>query len=407
MKLSKLFTKTRKDYPKDEVSVSSQLLIRAGFVDKLSAGVYTLLPLGLRTCQKITDVIREEMVLLGANEVLMPSLIPKEKWEATGRWKNFDSLFRLKGSDDKEYGLGATHEEVVVSLVKKSVSSYKDLPFGVFQIQNKFRDEVRAKSGVLRTREFIMKDLYSFHACEDCLNEYYENVKEAYWKIFERCGIKDKTYYTFASGGSFSKYSHEFQTEAEAGEDEVYICKKCQTGLNKEILDGEFKCPSCESGEYEMIKAVEVGNIFKLADKYSKPFDLQFVDKEGKEKMVQMGCYGIGIQRLMGVVAEISRDEDGLIWPVRIAPYRVYLIALEDKAQEADDLYKELTKAGLDVVYDDRDVSAGEKFADCDLMGIPYRVVISKKTADKFELKKRSSKETEQLTREELFSKLS
>lgn len=388
------------------MSLSSQLLIRAGFIDKLTAGIYTLLPLGLRTVENISNIIRNEMNRLGANEILMPSLIPKEKWETTGRWKTFDALYRLKGGDDKEYGLGATHEEVVVPLAKNFVNSYRDLPLGLYQIQNKFRDEVRVKSGVLRTREFIMKDLYSFHADENCLDKYYENVKEAYWKIFERCGIKDKTYLTFASGGSFSKYSHEFQTETEAGEDEVYVCKKCQTGLNREILDGEFECPECKNTEYDLVKAVEVGNIFKLADKYSQPFDLKYVDKNDKEKTVLMGCYGIGIQRLMGAVAEVNRDEDGFVWPEQIAPYRVYLIALDDKADEAEKLYKELNDKGIEVIYDDRDFSAGSKFADCDLMGIPYRVVISKRAQDKFELKKRSAKETEMLTKEELISKL-
>jgi len=407
VKLSKLFTKTRKDYPKDEISVSSQLLIRAGYIDKLSAGVYTLLPLGLRVCNRISSIIRSEMEDLGASEVLMPTLIPKENLQQTGRWETFDALYKLKGTNDKDYALGATHEEVVVPLARQFVFSYKDLPFGIYQIQNKFRKEARAKSGVLRTREFLMKDLYSFHLCENCLDEYYDKVQATYWNIFKKCGIKDKTYLTFASGGSFAKYSHEFQMETEAGEDEIYVCKKCRTGLNREILDKEFKCPSCGAIEYDLVKAVEVGNIFKLKDAFSQPFNLKFVDKEDHERIVMMGCYGIGIQRLMGAVAEVGHDEDGLTWPEQIAPYRAYLIGLDDTASEALELYKELTKAGVEVIYDDRDVSAGGKFADCDLMGIPYRIVISKKTDGKFELKKRSSKETEILTKEELFSKLS
>jgi prolyl-tRNA synthetase len=406
VKLSHLFVKTRKDFPRDEVSVSSQFLIKAGYIDKLASGVYTLLPFGLKVCNKISRIIREEMENLGASEILMPGLIPKERWEKTGRWESFDALFKIKGVDEKEYALGATHEEVISPLAKQFIFSYKNLPFGIFQIQNKFRNEVRAKSGVLRTKEFIMKDLYSFHANQDCLDGYYEKAKKAYWKIFERCGIKDKTYMTFASGGSFAKYSHEFQTETEAGEDEIFVCRACKTGLNKEILDGDFKCPNCGKTEYDMVKAVEVGNIFKLADKYSKPFGLDFIDKAGKTQTVLMGCYGIGIQRLMGTVAEVSRDKDGLIWPEQIAPYRIYLIALEGKEKEGEELYRQLSDKGVEVVYDDReDVSAGEKFADCDLLGIPYRVILSKKTGENAELKKRSEKELKVVSKKDLMEK--
>lgn len=407
MKLSQLFTKTRKDFPKDEVSVSSQLLIRSGYVDKLAAGVYTLLPLGLRTVEKISSIVRSEMEDLGANEILMPALIPKENWQKTGRWETLDALFKLKGLDDKEYGLGATHEEVVSPLVKRFTFSYKDLPFGVFQIQNKFRNEARAKSGVLRTREFIMKDLYSFHTDKEDLDNYYDKVKDAYWRIFERCGIKSKTYLTFASGGSFSKYSHEFQTETEAGEDEVYVCKDCKTGMNKEIVGESFKCPNCGKSEYDVIKAVEVGNIFKLADNYSKPFDLKFVDEDDQKKTVMMGCYGIGIQRLMGTVAEVNRDQNGLIWPEEVAPYKVYLIALDDRKKDGDDLYKYLIGRGLEVVYDDRaEVSAGEKFADCDLLGIPYRLILSNNTGNNLEVKRRSEQKGELISRDRLIEKM-
>lgn len=407
MKLSQLFTKTRKDFPKDEISVSSQLLIKSGYVDKLAAGVYTLLPLGLRTIEKISSIVRSEMEGLGANEILMPALIPKENWQKTGRWETLDALFKLKGLDDKEYGLGATHEEVVSPLVKRFTFSYKDLPFGVFQIQNKFRNEARAKSGVLRTREFIMKDLYSFHTNKEDLDNYYDKVKDAYWRIFERCGIKSKTYLTFASGGSFSKYSHEFQTETEAGEDEVYVCRDCKTGMNKEIVEESFKCPNCGKSEYDVIKAVEVGNIFKLADKYSQPFDLKFVDEDGQKKMVMMGCYGIGIQRLMGTIAEVNRDQNGLIWPEEVAPYKVYLIVLDYKKKDGDDLYKYLTGRGLEVIYDDRaEVSAGEKFADCDLLGIPYRLILSNNTGNDLEIKKRSKQKGELISKAKLIEKM-
>ncbi len=407
MKVTNLFSKTTKSYPKDEISVSSQLLIRAGFINKVSSGVYTLLPLGLKTVVKISDIVRDEMQKLAASEVLMPGLVPRENLEKTGRWETFDALFKFKGTDEKEYALGATHEEIVVPLAKNYTFSYKDLPFAIFQIQNKFRNETRAKSGLLRTREFIMKDLYSFHENEADLDKYYEKMKESYWRIFERCGIKDKTYLTFASGGSFSKYSHEFQTETEAGEDEVYVCKSCKTGLNKEILDESFKCPNCETTEYEIIKAVEVGNIFKLADKYSKPFDLTYIDKDGKPQVVLMGCYGIGIQRLMGTVAEINHDKDGLVWPRETAPFSAYLIALDDRDDDAEKLYQKLIDNKIEVIYDNRDqLSAGEKFADCDLMGIPYRIVISNKTNDKYELKERTKKEALLLSFEELLEAL-
>ncbi len=394
MKLSKLFTRTKKDYPKDEVSVSAQLLIRAGFIDKVAAGIYTLLPLGLKTANKISDIIRKQMDSAGGQEVMMPSLIPKGNWEKSGRWEQFDALFKLKGVEEKEYGLGATHEEIVTPLAKKHTLSYKDLPFSIYQIQNKFRNEVRAKSGVLRTREFLMKDLYSFHASEEDLNAYYEKMIAIYWDIFKHCGIKDKTHLVFASGGTFAKYSHEFQTETEAGEDEIYICKECGTGINKEILDEKFSCPQCKKEEYELIKAVEVGNIFKLGTKYSNPFDLNFVDEKDQQKPVLMGCYGIGIQRLMGTIIEICRDEKGMIWPEEVAPQKYHLISIGDTKAAADKLYDELTAKGTGVLYDDRDVSTGEKFADCDLIGLPHRLVLSDKNKDKIELKKRNEAET-------------
>jgi len=404
MKFSHLFTKTSKSYPKDEQSISSQLLIRAGFIDKVAAGVYTLLPLGFKTVSKIISVIRNEMESIGAQEIYMPGLVPKDNWEKTGRWSDLDVLFKLKGRDEKEYGLGASHEEIVSPLAKKYTLSYKDLPFSTFQIQNKFRNELRAKSGVLRTREFLMKDLYSFHADEADLDEFYEKATQAYWNIFENLGLKDKTYFVYASGGTFAKFSHEFQTATEAGEDEIYVCKSCRTGLNREILEDEYKCPGCGKGEYELKKAIEIGNIFKLKTKYSDPFDLKFIDKDDNSKPVMMGCYGIGIQRLMGAIAEVNHDEEGLIWPQSVAPFDVQLISLGSD-EKAEKIYKELSQI-CDVLYDDREVSAGEKFADCDLIGTHYRVVVSQKTGDKFELKKRSEDKTELMTEEELLKKL-
>ncbi len=406
MRFSQLFTKTSKDYPKDETSVSCQLLLRAGYIDKVAAGIYTLLPLGFKTIQNIIGIVREEMTALGGQEILMPGLIPQDFLVMTDRWKTLDVLFKVEGQNDKHYGLGATHEEIVTPMARGFILSYRDLPFSVFQIQNKFRNEIRAKSGVLRTREFLMKDLYSFHTDEEDLDKFYDSATQAYWKIFERVGIKDKTRFVYASGGTFSQYSHEFQTETEAGEDEIYLCKQCATGVNREIVTDGFKCPACQGEEYEIKKAIETGNIFKLKTKFSEPFDLNFVDQDGSKKLVQMGCYGIGIQRLMGAVAEINHDDKGLIWPKSVAPYQVHLLALGDNHDRAEEIYKTLHEKGVEVLYDDRDISAGEKFADADLMGLPVRLVISERTGEQIEMKNRHNAETELLSTEEVFNRL-
>lgn len=427
MKYSKLFGKTVKETPHDEQALNAQLLIRAGFVDKLMAGVYTFLPLGLKVFKKIENIIREEMELVGGQEILMPVLHPKVNWETTGRWEIYDTLFRFASFYSKiDYALGPTHEEVVSPLAKKFVFSYKDLPFAVFQIQDKFRDEKRAKSGLLRGREFFMKDLYSFHADEKDLDGYYEKVKEVYARIFEKAGIGDKTYLTYASGGTFSKYSHEFQTVSESGEDTIYICDKCKIAVNKEIIEEQSTCPNCGNKDLKEEKAIEVGNIFKLMTKYSKPFNLTYKDKDGLDKDVVMGCYGIGLARLIGTIVEAHHDEKGIIWPEKVAPFEAYLIHLggvmaSAKLQPAtpevsnsskiksfaEEVYGKLQEAGVEVLYDDReDVSAGAKFADADLIGIPIRLVISERTQDKIEWKERSKKETELLTVEEVLDRL-
>ena len=399
MRQSKLFAKTSKIVPRDEISINSQLLIRAGFIDRLMAGVYTLLPLGWRVFKKIENIIREEMDAIGGQEVFMPTMQPKENWAATGRWESLDVLFKFTSFYSKnEIVLGPTHEEVIAPLLKKHVSSYKDLPFAVYHIQNKFRDEKRAKSGLLRGREFMMKDLYSFHADENDLDNYYEKAKAAYVNIFNRVGIGDKTYLTYASGGTFSKYSHEFQTITAAGEDSIYICDHCRLAVNKEILaDLDSKCPECGNKDLRAEKTVEVGNIFKLGVKYSEPFKLNYKDEKGNDHLVVMGCYGIGLQRLMGTMVEAQHDSRGIIWPETVAPFRVHLVSLNQNKQ-ADKIYNDLTKAKIEVLYDDREgVSAGEKFADADLIGCPYRVVVSEKTLvkDSVEVKKRSGKELE------------
>jgi len=407
MKQSKLFTKTEKKFPKDEVSFNAQLLIKAGFIDKLTGGIYSFLPLGLRVLKKIENIVRQEMNAIGGQEILMPALHPKNIWEKTGRWNTLDVLYKTKDLGGREFAFGPTHEEVVVPLVQKHIHSYKDIPFYTYQIQDKFRMELRAKSGLMRGREFIMKDLYSFHMDEKDLDKYYEKVKEAYFKVFQRMGLGEITILTFASGGSFSKYSHEFQTLSEAGEDTIYVCKKCRVAINKEIKNETPKCPECGGENFEEKKSIEVGNIFKLKDKFSKPFDLKVINEAGEMALIIMGCYGIGITRLVGTIAEIYHDDKGIIWPEAVAPFKVHLLSL-GQDEEAEKLYDQLLKEKIEVLYDDRDISAGEKFADADLIGIPYRVVISKKSlaSGGVELKKRNSEKSEILSAEKLLEKM-
>jgi prolyl-tRNA synthetase len=417
MKQSQLFTKTRKEAPADEVAKNAKLLIRAGFVDKLQAGVYTYLPLGLRVLKKIETIIREEMKNAGGQEILMPSLHPKENWQATGRWDTMDDLYKVSDSSGRENALGPTHEEVVVPLVKQYVSSYRDLPqtvpLAVYQFQNKFRMELRAKSGILRGREFLMKDMYSFHRNEADLATYYEKMKGVYARVFERVGIGAQTYLTFAAGGSFSKYSHEFQTITEAGEDTIHICEKCHVAVNKEIIaDLEHACPLCGGKNLKTETSVEVGNIFDLKTKFSAPFSLVYKDEEGKDQPVVMGCYGIGLGRVLGTVVECLSDDKGLVWPTAIAPFQVHLVELsggdEKVAEYAKALYAELNMRSVETLWDDRDFRAGEKFAESDLIGIPLRIVVSKKTLEegKLEVKNRLTGEVSMVTREELFETL-
>lgn len=407
MKQTELFTRTVKELPKDEASYNAQSLIRGGFVDKTTAGVYTFLPLGLRVLNKIRAIICEEMEIVGGQEISMPALAPRENWQATGRWDTLDVLFKLGAADEKAYALNPTHEEVVTPLAKKFIFSYKDLPFSTYQIQTKFRNEKRAKAGIMRGREFLMKDLYSFHANQEDLDIYYDKVLASYHKIFSRVGLGDITYLTYASGGSFSKYSHEFQTESEAGEDLIYFCEKCRLAVNKEIIEEQNSCPKCGNKELAEKKAIEVGNIFKLGTKYSSAFNLSYKDNEGKDNPVIMGCYGIGLSRIMGTVVETSHDDRGIIWPESIAPYKIHLISLSSN-NEAEKIYQDLLASGFEVLYDDRDVSAGEKFADSDLIGCPYRLVVSAKTLkeNSVEFKKRSSSEFELLPIAEIKNKL-
>ena len=537
MRYSKLLGKTRHNPPCDADSKNAALLTQGGFVEKVAAGIYNILPLGHRVFTKITKIIREEMNSVGGQEILMPALHPIELWQTTGRDKTMDDILYRTKAGNKEFVLGPSHEETVTPLVAAYVQSDKDLPLSVYQIQTKFRNEPRAKSGLLRGREFGMKDMYSFHTSDEDLDAYYEEVKAAYFRVYERCGLK--AYLIEASGGAFTdKYSHEFSVVTEAGEDTIIICDHCQTAQNLEIAQGKvadpdqkeeaelpleevkiergfsikenalahkvpahqilktvvydveghgligvvirgdlnisevklenymkkrlraatpeilkevglvqgyispvkmpdsikisfigdhsiknvknfvtganafavdyrnanlgrdftiadfadfaevkggFHCVKC-GRELKELKAVEAGNIFKLGTKYSEACNFKFTDKEGKEQLVIMGCYGIGTTRLIGTIVEAMNDANGIIWPMNVAPFQVYLASIgsdEKVLAQADKLYKDLEKAGIEVLYDDRKDSPGVKLKDADLIGIPLRLVISNRTLEK------------------------
>ncbi len=410
MKQSQLFTKTQKHAPSDEVSLNAQLLIRAGFIYKEMAGVYTFLPLGLKVIDKIADIVRDEMNKTGGIEMQSSALQKKETWEKTDRWDDnvVDNWFKSKLKNNTEVGLAFTHEESISSMMTNFISSYKDLPVYPYDIRTMFRNEVRAKSGLMRGREFFWKALYSFSRDEREHNVYYEKAKIAYKNVFNRAGLKDNTFLTFASGGTFSKYSHEFQAVSDAGEDTIYISEEKGIAVNKEVYNDEvLKDLSLKKEDLIEKKAIEVGNIFSLGYKFSKAFNLKYLDEKGEEQFVYMGSYGLGISRLMGLVAEIFNDEKGIIWPESIAPFKVHLLSLKQN-EESEEIYNKLIKNNIEVLYDDREISAGEKFADADLIGIPYRIVVSKKTlADgSVELKKRGGDEIEMVKLDELLGVL-
>lgn len=410
MKQSKLFTKTRKENPSDEVSKNAELLIRGGFIHKEMAGVYSYLPLGLLVFKKIENIIREEMDKIGGQEIIMTALQNPELWKKTDRWSDeeVDIWFKTKLKNDTELGLGFTHEEPLTSIMKNFINSYRDLPKYVYQFQNKFRNEIRAKSGVMRTREFVMKDLYSFSKDEKEHLEFYEKIKKTYKKIFERIGIGHLTYLTFASGGTFSKFSHEFQTVISTGEDTIYINEENNIAINKEVFTDEVKKDLGLGDNFKETKAVEVGNIFTLGTRFSDALDLTYQTETGDKKPVFMGSYGIGPARLMGAVIEALADDKGIVWPESIAPFSVHLLALgEDKIvlQEANKIYESLLKAGVEVLFDDRiDLSAGEKFSDADLLGIPFRAVVSTRSLKEngIELKKRTEEKGKIVSLDEL-----
>ena len=414
MKFTQLFTKTQKEAPKDEVAKNAQLLIRAGFVYKEMAGVYTLLPLGVRSINKLAAIIREEMNAIDGVEMQSAALQRREVWEPTNRWSDevVDNWFKTSLASGTELGLAFTHEEPLAAMMKSFVSSYKDLPAYPYDIRTVFRNEARAKSGLMRGREFFWKALYSFSASEDEHVVFYEQAKQAYMNVFERAGIGSETFLTFASGGSFSKFSHEFQTISEAGEDTVYVDRERGIAVNKEVYTDEVLTELGLNQEHlEECRAIETGNIFTLGTKFSEPAGLLYKNKEGELQPVFMGSYGIGISRLLGVIAELHSDETGLLWPKSVAPFQVHLVAFggDDAFAAAHALYIKLTDVGVEVLYDDRpDARPGQKLADADLMGMPLRVVSAPKALQTggFEVKRRSEDEARIMTAEELLRQL-
>ncbi len=411
MRMTKLFTKTLKDAPADEVAKNAQLLIRAGYVYKEMAGAYAYLPLGLRVVEKIKQIVREEMNAIDSNELIMTGLQRKEIWDKTGRWDDeiVDIWFKTRLKDDTEVGLGWSHEEPIVEMMKQYVHSYKDLPVSLYQFQTKLRNELRAKSGIMRGREFVMKDMYSFHATAEDLEAYYDQAIEAYKRVYDRLGIGQDTYMTFASGGAFTKFSHEFQTVCEAGEDVIYLHREKNIAINEEVIDEAAKELGVDKNELEKVKTAESGNIFNFGTQKTDEMGLYYTDADGKQQSLYIGSYGIGITRAMGVIVEKMSDENGIVWPESIAPYQVHLVSIGDAGQaEADKLYTELIGRGVEVLYDDRDERPGAKFADADLIGIPYRVTVSDRNLkqSKYELTTRADGEVALLTKEQLLSKL-
>ncbi len=398
MKLSNLAIKPRKNPPSDADTINHQLLVQAGYVRQLMAGVYTYTPLGLKTLNKVRNVIRKAMNNIGGQEILMPLLHPSNIWKQSGAWDGIDVLFKIKSRTGRDYALAQSHEEVVTPFAKDAIESYRDLPLSLYQIQWHFRDELRAKSGILRGREFEMKDMYSFHESRADFEKYYQQVKDAYIEAYKQVGLTAKA--TEAAGGSFSdKISYEFMVLTDAGEDDILYCPSCEFCVNQEIAKVKIgdDCPKCSSAKLKKATASEVGNVFDLGKKYAKDFDLTYMDQNGEHQYPFMGCYGWGTTRTMGVIVEKYHDEKGIIWPETVAPFAAYLINIGLPAKEAEKIYTKLQQAGIDVIWDERDESPGVKFKDADLLGIPYRLVISKKTDGQIELKKRTDSEAKLL----------
>lgn len=395
MLYSQIFGKTVRTAPSDEVAINAKLLLQAGFIDKLMTGSFSLLPLGKKVEEKIRKIITKEMNLTGAEEILMPLLHPKSIWNETGRWEKAKEVMYQFKKDEKDYGLSFTHEEIVLDLIRKHTASYKDFPVKVYQFSNKFRNEPRAKSGILRGREFLMKDLYSVHVNQKDMDKYYWQVADSYKKVFNRLGLLAKL--VEAAGGVFTEqHTHEFQVLSDSGEDTIFYCGICDFAQNKEIaqVSENDKCPKC-SGKIKIGRSIEVGNIFRFGTSYSEKMSVTFTNEKGEKHFPFLASYGIGVTRLIGTIVEIYHDEKGIIWPISVAPYQVHMFAIggEDTFTYAKEIYDILKKNGLEVLFDDRiDKSAGEKFADADLIGIPLKIVVSEKNGEKLEISKRSNK---------------
>ena len=412
MRLTQNFTRTLRDAPADEKAKNAQLLIRAGYVYKVMAGVYAYTPFGLRVLENIKQIVREEMNNINSQELIMSSLQRKETWDGTGRWDDevVDVWFKSELKDGTEVGFGWSHEEAILEMMKQYLKSYKDLPISVYQFQTKMRNELRAKSGIMRGREFVMKDMYSLHASEADCDAYYDKAIEAYKRVYDRLGIGDSTFVTFASGGAFTKFSHEFQTICEAGEDTLYVNADQTVAVNEEVLDEAAAELGIDKATLVPVVSAEVGNIFKFGTEKSEQMGINFTGEDGKQHPVYLASYGVGVTRVMGVIVEKFADEKGIVWPLNVAPYIVYIVRIGGEAAiaEADKLYDELKSRGVTVVYDDRDERPGTKFADAELMGIPYRVTVSDRLIEQeaYEFAERASGESSLLTREELFAKI-
>ena len=390
---------------------NAQLLIRAGYVHKTMAGVYSYTPLGLAVLENIKQIVREEMNRIRSQELLMSTLQRQELWQETGRWSDelVDVWFKSHLQDGTEVGFGWTHEEPIIELLRSYVKSYKDLPISVYQFQNKLRNELRAKSGIMRGREFIMKDMYSIHASKEDLEAYYQAVIEAYKRCYHRFGLGDDTYMTFASGGAFTKFSHEFQTICAAGEDYIYLHRGRGLAINEEVVDEAVRELGIDKSELERVKTAEVGNIFNFGTQKSEEMGLVFTGEDGRQHHAYMGSYGIGITRVMGVIVEKLADDKGLVWPEEVAPARVHLVQIgKESVAAADELYDTLQQAGVSVLYDDRAARPGEKFADAELLGMPTRVTVSDRLleAGEWEVVDRRTGKQQRLTTSQLLATL-